>query len=98
MPERGHARNHAAVRIIIAVCVLVAGLAIAIWLPRYTCREPYRLVPASGPGSPSSGWLCMHTDMGYSPDSRLPFKWGIAGLTVVAAGVALSAGGAKGSG
>ena len=81
-----------------AALVLAGGLTIAIWLPRYPCREPYRLVPASGPGAPSSGWLCMHTDMGYSPDSRLLLKWGIAALTIVASAVVLTVGRTKPSG
>ena len=78
--------------VVIAIVILVVGLGVAIWLPRYTCREPYELVPSSGPGAPSGGWSCMHTDMGYTPDGRLALKWGIAILTVVGAGVVLTAG------
>lgn len=59
----------------------IAGVAVALLLPMYTCSEGYRFLE-TGPGG---GPTCLVFDMGYRPTSWLPTKLIVAGAGLVAA-------------
>lgn len=78
--------------LVVALLVLVLSVGAGIALPRYSCREGYRLVTESGPGASPTGVACVGSDVGYVPDSRMPLKVAIGvGGSVVAVALALVA-------